>query len=134
MIRGGDERAGFEADAQPARRLLRLRAWGFWDLDLTRAACAGFLLAYQEMQAAGSPWDVLIDHTRYPPQMPEVNDDIARSVALAMTMGLRRIASILDSTVAQIQLRKVSKSSGLPVDVYSFFTSEDEAMAWLLKT
>lgn len=132
--RGGDERAGYESSVDLSRRLLSARFWGFWDLRMVRECNDGLLAQYRELKAAGGPWYVLINHSRFATQKAEVQAEIAKTMSDALALGMKRAASVVGSTVTQLQLRRLGAASGLPAYLFSFFNSEEEARAWLLKT
>ena len=132
--RGGDERAGYELQIEHGPRLLVLRAWGFWSMPLAQEAIKGLLESYRELNATGLPWYFLADHRKYPAQAVDVQTEISGTVRDAIRLGMKRSASILDSTITKLQIRRLTGASGLPMDVFAFFTSEDQARKWLLKT
>ncbi|MEO5730583.1 MAG: hypothetical protein ABI134_27630 [Byssovorax sp.] len=134
MKRGGDERAGFDIQMEPGRRLMVLRAWGFWSMPLAKECSKALLESYRELHTTGLPWYFLVDHSRFPAQAVEIQAEISTTVRDAIRLGMKRSASVLDSTVTKLQIRRLTGVSGLPMDVFAFFTQESQARKWLLKT
>ena len=133
MMRGGDERAGFDVQIEHGQKLIVLRAWGFWSMPLAKECIKALLESYRELHATGSPWCFLADHRKFPAQAVDVQAEISTTVRDAVKLGVKRSASILDSTITKLQIRRLTGASGLPMDVHAFFTSEDQARKWLLK-
>jgi serine/threonine-protein kinase len=50
----------------------------------------------------------------------------------AASHGMLRAANLVHSALSKMQIARLSKDMGLPE--YSFFTSEEEAVAWLLRS
>ncbi|MFS8066260.1 MAG: hypothetical protein ACMG6S_07790 [Byssovorax sp.] len=134
MKRGGDDRAGFEIQIEPGQRLMVLRAWGLWSMPLAHECNRALFDSYKELGARGSPWYFLADHSRFPAQAAEIQAEISTTVRDAVKHGMKRSASVLGSTVTKLQIRRLTSASGLPMDVFAFFTLEEQALKWLLKT
>jgi hypothetical protein len=134
LKRGGDERAGFDIQIELGPRLIVMRAWGLWGTPLAQECVKALLASYKELGARGLPWYFLADHRKFPAQSAEIQAEISITVRDAMKLGMKRSASVLDSTVTKLQIRRLTGASGLPMDVFAFFTQEDQARKWLLKT
>lgn len=130
---GGDERAGFDVQIEREPRLIVMRAWGFWSMPVAKESVKSLLDSYKELSAARTPWYFLVDHRKFPAQAVEVQAEISTTVRDAVRLGMKRSASVLDSTITKLQIRRLTGASGLPLDVFAFFTSETEARKWLLK-
>lgn len=133
MKRGGDERAGYDIQIELGQQLIVMRAWGFWNMPLAQECLKALLESYRELKATGKPWYFLVDHRKFPAQSVEVQAEISSTVRDAIRLGMKRSASVLDSTITKLQIRRLTGASGLPMDVFAFFNSEDEARKWLLK-
>jgi len=126
--RDGDEAAGYEVRIDRARRLLRFDFWGYWQLGLGtsyRDTC----IAAMRMLSPGGPWSVLANISRYPAQKPEVAKCHADTMVVAGPLGMVRAANLVDNTLSQMQIRRLSRESGLPE--FAFFQDEATALAWI---
>jgi hypothetical protein len=126
--RDGDESAGYEVRIDRARRLLRFEFWGYWQLGLGisyRDTC----IAAMKRLSPGGRWCVLANISRYPAQKPEVAKCHADTMVVAGPLGMARAANLVDNTLSQMQIRRLSQESGLPE--FAFFQDENEAIAWL---
>ena len=130
---GGDERAGFDVQIEHGQRLIVMGAWGFWSMPLAQECIKALLDSYKALHAAGRPWYFLADHRNFPAQAVDVQAEISTTVRDAIKLGMKRSASVLDSTITKLQIRRLTGASGLPMDVFAFFTSEDQARKWVLK-
>lgn len=127
--RGGDDAAGFAVTSDARQHLIRLRLWGLWT-DETAAQFRASLVAAFDRVRAGEGWVVLADISTYPPQRPSVQAVHAEMMALGARLGVVRSANLVSSVLGQLQIKRLSQESGLPL--FSFFTNEKAALAWLL--
>jgi serine/threonine-protein kinase len=111
------------------RRILRLKVWGFWDVPEAKDYLEEFLAKASRL--VGGPWYVLADIADFTAQKPEVNPYLGKAMEFAASHGMRRAANLVNSALSKMQIARLSKDMGLPE--FSFFTSEDEAVAWLLR-
>lgn len=127
--RGGDDAAGFQVRLDRGRSLLRLTFWGYWRNEVGFAFRDAMIAAIAE--AASLPaWDVLADLTRYPAQNATVQKCHADSMGKAKACPtFRRAANLVDNTLSEMQIRRLSNESGLPL--FAFFQDEGKALAWL---
>jgi hypothetical protein len=130
---GGDERTGFDVQIEHGQRLVVMRAWGFWSIPLARESIKVLLESYRELHTTRLPWYFLADHRKFPAQSAEVQAEISSTIRDAIKLGMKRSASVLDSTITKLQIRRLTGGSGLPMDVFAFFNSETQARKWLLK-
>jgi hypothetical protein len=103
--------------------------WGFWRNELGFAYRDAMYAAVDEI-ASFPAWDVLADLTRYPAQNATVQSchaDTMHKVTRCPTF--RRAANLVDGTLSEMQIRRLSTASGLPL--FAFFKSEAQALAWL---
>lgn len=126
----GDAQSGFWLRTDPQRRLVRARVWGLWDLSRATQCRDALLASFTEMGTA-PPWHVLSDNTRFPPQRAEVQRLISEVMKKGPKLGLARTAFLIDSAVLRMQMRRLADETQM--DGVDFFTSEAEAMAWLLQ-
>lgn len=118
---------GFVVTADPAGKLIKMRFWGHWDDDLAQLFERSMMAALR-MIAATEKWYVLVDMSDYPPQKPSVQAAHASCMAFSKSR-VRRAANLVANSISQMQIRRLSKESGLPE--YSFYTNEAEALRWL---
>jgi len=127
--RGGDATCGYEVRVDRPRALLRLTVWGYWKSEMGVAYRDATFAAMVEMGKMPS-WDVLADLSRYPAQNTAVQRCHAESMAGSKsTPGFRRAANLVDNTLSEMQIRRLSSESGLPL--FAFFQEEAKALAWL---
>ncbi len=74
-------------------------------------------------------WYILADLTDYPPQKPDVQSAHAATMVRANELGLVAAANLVNVTLSQMQIRRLSEASGLPE--FAFFQNEARALAWL---
>lgn len=127
--RGGDDLGGFVVSSDPGPRLIRLKLRGLWTDETASSFRAALVAAYEQVRAGGR-WVVLADIKSYPPQRPSVQAVHAEMMALGARLGVVRSANLVSSMLGQLQIKRLSQESGLPV--FSFFTDEKAALAWLL--
>lgn len=127
VIDEGTPTAGFTARADPARRLLSLRAWGFWDESLCRKYSA--VMKRLVIKMSGPDWFFLADNSDFPPQSPMVQKAMAELMVLAPTMGLKRTAALVSKSLVQLQLQRLADENKLPG--LAFFQDESLARKWL---
>ncbi len=111
------------------RSLLRMTFWGYWRNEVGLAYRDAMFVAIVEM-ARMPGWDVLADLTRYPAQNATVQkchaDTMSRTHA---SPTFRRAANLVDNMLSEMQIRRLSSESGLPL--FAFFQEEAAALAWL---
>jgi len=133
VLRGGDDQAGFSVEVDLVRRLGIIRLWGFWsDMSLAQGIEVASIEAYKALQATGAPWVLLLDNRRFPAQRPEVQASMAGNMRDALALGLHRAASVVESSVTKLQLRRLGNQNALPPEQYALFDNEPEALRWLL--
>ncbi|WP_437711108.1 serine/threonine-protein kinase [Sorangium sp. So ce448] len=111
--------------------VLHVKVWGFWDIDEGKAYLDEFRQKASTLLNLGKPWYVLADIADFPPQKPEVSPYVEQTMAYAVEHGMRKAANLVNSALSKMQISRLSAAMGLPE--YSFFTSEADAVAWLLK-
>lgn len=127
--RGGDDAAGFHVRLERARGLLRLVFWGYWRNEVGFAFRDAMTAAVAEASTLPA-WDVLADLTRYPAQNATVQKCHADSMAKTKACpSFRRAANLVDNTLSEMQIRRLSSESGLPL--FAFFQDESKALSWL---
>jgi len=121
----------FEITTDLVRRILRLKVWGFWTVDEAQAYWEAF--QYRVRPLLAGPWYVLADISNFGPQKDDVNAIVAKTMDFARENGMVRAANLVlvDAALAKMLIARLSAATGLPA--FSFFTSEDKAVAWLLQ-
>ena len=125
----GDEKAGFEIVTYPAERLIRARVWGFWERPLAILCRDALLASFTEMGL--DPWCILSDNTRFAAQKPDVQALISEVMNRGPSMGLHRVAFLVDSPTTRLQMTRLATENHM--EGADFFTSEDKAMEWLIQ-
>ncbi|WP_437304907.1 protein kinase domain-containing protein [Sorangium sp. So ce388] len=121
----------FQVRPDAATGVLHVKVWGFWDVDEGRAYLDDFRQKASTLLHLGKPWYVLADIADFPPQKPDVSPYVEQTMAYAVEHGMRKAANLVNSALSKMQISRLSAAMGLPE--YSFFTSEADAIAWLLK-
>ncbi len=121
---------GFEISFDPAKRILRVRAWGFWDAEFAKKYISAFTEKVEEIRTDGKAWDVLMDLAEFHPYSTAVQDILHQHLTTATKQGLRKVVYLGEMSVAQLHLRELFLVRDLPQ--YAFIESEEEAMQWLL--
>jgi hypothetical protein len=121
---------GFEISFDPMRRILRVRAWGFWDAEFAKKYNSAFTEKIGEIRTDGKEWYVLMDLAEFHPYSTEVQDILHQHLTTATKQGMRKVVCLGEMSVAQLHLRELFLISGLLQ--YTFVESEEEAMQWLL--
>lgn len=127
----------FTVRADPGTGILRLKVWGFWDVAEGKAYLEEFrrvasnLLEGRTNAGSKRRWYVLADISEFPAQKPEVNVFVEQTMAYATANGMLKAANLVSSALTRMQIGRLSADMGLPE--FSFFTSEAEAVAWLLR-
>lgn len=112
------------------RALLKVRAWGLWDVPFAEQYDRELQKNILEIgESAPGGWCVLVDLDAYPPQFPEVQDVIMRGMKFGVEHGLKKEARIIGKLLTKTQLARLVKEAGMPEN--STFQSEKEAIAWL---
>jgi hypothetical protein len=119
---------GFVVHPNPHSRLMKLDFWGLWDTPTMDAYRTEVLAGIREMSEA--PHLVLANARRFIPQRPEVQTRQRELMALHFSSGLVRVASVLDSAVSKMQIKRLFEEAGSPPET-RFLTDEKEARDWL---
>jgi serine/threonine-protein kinase len=131
-VRGTQRSAqsGYTISADPGRKLVHVRVWGFWTLDVGKQYLEEF--RQKSMPFWGSRWFVLADIREFPAQRPDVGEFVRQTMVIAQQNGLVRAANLVASALSKMQIARLSAEQGLPA--FSFFTDDQEATRWLLGT
>jgi len=122
---------GFEITFDEERSIVRLRFWGFWDLEIGRAMVKEFKKYAQRASAQETPWYALGDITQFPPQMKDIQQCLSEVMRFAREQGVRRTARVVASTITDMQIKRLANAAGIPE--HTFFHSEEAAIHWLLR-
>jgi len=120
---------GFEVYADYSKSILRLRVWGFWDIEDGKAYWEEFKRVAESL--VGKKWYVLADISQFPAQRPDVNAFVEKTMVFARSHGMVRASNLVSSALSRMQIARLSGETGLPA--YTFFQSEEEAIRWLLE-
>ena len=89
------------------------------------------LRAVRELIPAGTSIRVLADMSRLRAASPEAAELLRQGQQAAMQAGMARIAEVVSSEIALLQLNRVSRSSGMD-RILRRFHDLDEARRWVL--
>jgi serine/threonine-protein kinase len=119
---------GFLVTVDCATNVVRVYVWGFWDIKDGKGYWEEFERKTRPL--LGKPWYVLANITHFPPQKPEVSVFVEKTMKHARENGLVRAANLVSSALGRMQIQRLSVETGLPL--YSFFTTDGDALRWLL--
>jgi hypothetical protein len=128
MWRDGNEAAGYEVSVDTTKRVLRLDCWGLWSLALAESYAKSMNAAYDKLR--GRPWYVLAIIAKFPAQRQEVAEIHGALMASAAAAGMKRAASVVDSSMTQMQIKRLAEESRMPE--LAFYKSEADGLRWLL--
>jgi hypothetical protein len=123
MVRGSAEFI-----REPARKLLRIKFHGHWDLDTVDEYIMAREMAFSAMAAEGCPVRellVLIDCSEQSAQSQDVVTKL-QSMAMENKQRPRRFAVVVTSALYRRQLGRIAVPG-----VAEVFTSPEEALDWL---
>jgi serine/threonine protein kinase len=119
----------FQITSDLSRCILKLRVWGFWTIDEAKAYWNEFQNKARPL--LDKPWYVLADIADFPPQKAEVNELLEKPMVFARERGMVRAANLVTSSaLSKMLISRLSTGTGLS---HSFFSSEAEALEWLLQ-
>jgi hypothetical protein len=107
--------------------IVELKVWGLWVREDGEAYVQHFKNKVTPLK--GSKWWVIADISEFPPQVPEVTDQIQETMRIAGEYGMQKAANLVSSAMTKLQIRRLSKESG--IDEFSFFQDRAEALQWL---
>ncbi len=119
---------GFKIEADPNKKILRLKVWGFWTEEDAQRYREEFIEKSKPLIT--ETWFVLADIAEYGVQTKEVQAVHGELMRYAIKNGMLKAANVISRLLNRIQIEKLSEASGIPM--HSFFNSEDDAEKWLL--
>jgi len=125
-----ENKKGYEISIDKARNLLKIRVWGFWDMEVAEKYENEFKKKIKEISASGKEWYTLVDVAEYSPQSEEVQRIVSERMVFAKEHGLKKEARIVHRVTTKFQMARLARESKLPMS--SEFQSENEAIQWLM--
>jgi hypothetical protein len=102
---------------------------GLIQIDEMKQFCEQLRLA--TLTLAGTEIKIKADLRRFRPAAPTVADMIREVQEFGLTMGVKRVAEMVESEVVALQLNRVARESGTHKILRRFF-DDNEAREWLL--
>jgi hypothetical protein len=118
---------GFQIATELTLRILRVRAWGSWDVDFVKKYWYAFTEKLEEIQAGGSEWSLLINFTALNPLSEDVQRIVHEQIALAEQHGMKKLVYLGKKSTVQLQPSRPDASYQ-----YSTIEDEEQALQWLL--
>ena len=118
---------GIQIAVELTLRILRVRAWGSWDLDFTKKYWYAFTEKLEEIQASGFEWSLLINFTALKPLSEDVQRIVHEQIALAEQHGMKKLVFLGKKSTVQLRSSRPDAS-----DQYSTIEDEEQALQWLL--
>lgn len=119
----------FEISVDLARRILRLRVWGFWTCKQAECYRSRMLEAMETL--GKNPWRVLADVRRFPVQMKSVQKIHCELMQHSFLNGMICSANVVGGVLTKVQIQRMSAEVWPEKDKFAYFTTENEAEAWL---
>jgi hypothetical protein len=105
-------------------RLFYFKFIGLWEKEMYDRSTEAAIREMRKFKNAGLAFDGLGDLTEFPVQHQYLNEARQKLSIIARQMGLRKCAVVVKSVLVKQQIDRLTQS-------YQFFTSEQEALAWL---
>jgi len=125
-VRVGDDRHGFELTLDRPRRLLRLRMWGLWDVEIGEQFRTHTLRHGRGLM--GAPWAMVADAREFVAQSAAVTEIRKETMTKCLSMGCTKIAALVGQTVHGMQFKRIANESHVGSAVFS---DETAALAWV---
>ena len=105
----GDDQAGFSVALDNEQRAVRVRAWGFWSVDVASA----FTRTVAEVCLAGPRGAVMfMDMTGLKPMRDEGQASFGTLVASLPKLGVARASVAIDNPLTKLQLLRLVAEHG----------------------
>jgi hypothetical protein len=124
------KRKGFHIVLDTTSRIVRIWAWGLWDVTVAQEFKEALHLKGQEINGSSKEWYLLMDLTACftPPQ--EVRNLMLAGLTALDGQQIQKRAILAGRSIALFQVLRQTQDTHWPV--YSYFRSEDEAVRWLI--
>lgn len=119
----------FRISFDRSQQVLKLHLWGFWAIETSQEFLREFIKIVQTERLSEKEWSILADVTRFLPQRKEILPLLSQVMRLAKQHGVKKAARLVDNTITQMQIGRLSWESHFPEN--AFFQSEDAAIRWL---
>ena len=121
---------GFAISLDTTRNIVKVQAWGFWDVDLVKKYQKAFTEKLRELRANGNEWYALIDVREFLPRSEEVQQMMNDHIITMQKEGMQKIGYLGERSMVQIRLNRQFREEEMKMS--AFFESEYEAIRWLL--
>lgn len=117
----------FTIEPDPARKLIRVTATGFWDVATTRRYEEELTAALNDMRRLHASFDMLVNLLNAIALSQEAAVHIQRVYGEQRKRGVRKFASICPGALQAMQIKRLAGRD----EGYRTFPTEEEALAWL---
>lgn len=121
---------GFEISFDAVRQFLMIHVWGIWDTDFAKKFDNGMREQIEKISANGKLWSALVDVTEFRPQSEEVICIMNNYIPFAREQGMKKIGYLGNGQFTQGEPESLFSESD--TQLCACFTSEDDAIQWLL--
>lgn len=125
-----EQEQGFHISVDGTKAIVKIRFWGFWDMELAEQYRKKFEEQIRKINASEKEWYLLIDVMNYPSQLPEVQHIIDEGLALLEAHNIAKRAILVNGAITRFQTEALTGGTG--IHIYSYFRTEDDAIRWLL--
>ncbi len=108
--------------------LITVTVSGFWDVSIATRYAEDLAAAIVRMRKRHADFLLLVDMREAGTLPQDAAQVIEHAITNQRANGIRRSANIVSSTLAEIQIKRLSQRD----EKYRYFTDATEARAWLL--
>ncbi|MBD3304797.1 hypothetical protein GF339_00425 [candidate division KSB3 bacterium] len=95
---------GFLIALNPGEHIIRIRAWGYWDITLTKKYGYALTEKTHEMLQNGRAWQMVIDFRHLYPRSEDIQRMLREYLEQASSHGIQHIVYLGDRATLQIRL------------------------------
>ncbi len=111
------------------RRLLHIEMRGYWSQATFETFATEYVAALQKMKNSGGLEIALVDGREFAVQAKEISEQFGALIARSMPLLAKRTATVVPAHLNKLQAERAGGEM-----VARYFTSMDEARAWLFDT
>lgn len=118
----------FKIATDPVTKIIRIELWGYWDLATARRFHTEFGEISRQAQRSGGAFRTLVDMSNFEVQSAVVAEANGEFLDSAPDSDAGKVAIVSNRALLRIQSARIAPRAN------RYFTSVDEALAWLQST
>ena len=118
---------GFKISLDTTKNIFRVKAWGFWDIELAQKYESAFTEKIEELRSDEKEWCILVDLTDFYPRSPEVQNLLKAQIS---QQEVKKAAYLGKKSDVQLRLNKFFRENDM--QRHAFFEFSEQALQWLL--